>query len=405
MNTEQESAFERAKDGNNLLITGSGGVGKSFVLKHIIKWARDQKIDIAVTASTGSAAYLIRGRTIHSFLGIGLAKKKAKELAEDVLDKKRFIVSKLRNLELLVIDEISMIDAELFEKISEFLSIIRQCSKPFGGIQLIACGDFAQLPPTRGKYCFTSSEWERACIETIQLTQMMRQSDDYKFQKMLSELRWGLCSKESQVILKGLQKTKFDDNGIQPTILYSMNVDVDCINSAKYKELMEKGAKNMIYITQGSTSGLLWGNSIKIPEKVDLCVGAQVVLTWNVSQDDGLINGSRGIIMEISKAGPIVRFANGKEILIEIIKIENDEDKNCWCSFMPLRLAYALTIHKSQGMTLDLVVIDLGNSIFENGQAYTAISRARSLSCIKLLDFKASSFRTHKDVLKFYGEA
>jgi ATP-dependent DNA helicase PIF1 len=182
-----------------------------------------------------------------------------------------------------------------------------------------------------------------------------------------------------------------------------MNVDVDCINNSKFKELIEKGAQSVTYITQGSASGLFWANSIKIPEKVELCVGAQVVLTWNVSQDDGLINGSRGVIVGISRLGPTVRFANGKEVLIEAIKVENDDDKHCWCSFMPLRLAYALTIHKSQGMTLDLVVIDLGDSIFEYGQAYTAISRARSLSCIKLLDFKSSSFRTHKDVLKFYG--
>jgi ATP-dependent exoDNAse (exonuclease V) alpha subunit len=403
MNAEQKRAFERVANGENLFITGSGGTGKSYCLRHIVKWARDQRIELGVTASTGTAAYLIRGRTLHSFLGIGLAKKSADELAEKC---KHYTISKLRNIELLIIDEISMIDEILFDKISKFLSIIRGSSKPFGGIQLILCGDFAQLPPTQGRYCFLSSVWNRANIEIVQLTKMMRQHEDHVFQKMLAELRWGMCSSDSIKLLKRLRKTKFEErsDGIVPTVLYSMNVDVDTINSTKYKELLEKGAKQYLYNTKGSTSGLYWANSIKIPENVELCVGAQVVLTWNIAQESGLINGSRGIVVAINKIGPTVRFANGQEVLVEMQKIENDDDgsKTCWCSFMPLKLAYALTIHKSQGMTLDLVVIDLGDSIFEYGQAYTAISRARSLACIKLLDFKASSFKTHPDVLKFY---
>jgi ATP-dependent DNA helicase PIF1 len=407
MNKEQLNAVERVKLGNNIYLSGVGGSGKSYTLTNIVNWAQSNQKQIATTASTGTAAYLIKGRTIHSYLGIGLGKKSAEELAVYVKYNRPYIVKKLRTLDILIIDEISMINDELFDKISKFLQIIRNCAKSFGGIQVILCGDFAQLPPTertQKKYCFLSAEWDRSSIEVITLTQMMRQQYDLVFQKMLTELRFGICSDESIKILKKLKKTKFEerDDGIIPTILYSMNVDIDKINNSKYNELIDNGAKKQLYTATFSSSGEHWAKSIKIPERIELCVGCQVVLTWNLSQDDGLINGSRGVVIAIDKNGPTVHFANGKEILIEMTKIENEDDSNCWVSFVPLKLAYALTIHRAQGMTLDLVIIDLGESIFEYGQAYTAISRAKNLDSIKLLDFKSSSFRTHKDVIKFY---
>lgn len=405
MNSEQLSAFEKAQKRKNIFITGAGGCGKSFTLNHIIKWARERRIECAVTASTGCAAYLIQGRTIHSYLGIGLAKKTAKELADFVKWKKPFIVSKLRALEMLIIDEISMINAELFDKISEFLSLIRGSSKPFGGVQIILCGDFAQLPPTDGKYCFLANIWEKSNIETITLKTMMRQSDDNRLQEILEELRWGLCTKDTLRLLKSLKHTNFANlkkNGIIPTVLYSMNVDVDAINEKQYKELIDNGAETCIYKTVTSISGKSWSLSMKIPEKVELCIGAQVVLTWNVAQDDGLINGSRGVVIGFDTSGPIIRFVNGRETVIEITKITDEDDSTSAISFMPIRLAYALTIHKSQGMTLDAVILDLGDSIFEYGQAYTALSRARGLEFIKIISVKSSSFKTHKDVLNFY---
>jgi ATP-dependent exoDNAse (exonuclease V) alpha subunit len=402
MNKEQHIAFEAVKDGNNIFITGSGGVGKSYTLKNIIKWAQIERKNIAVTASTGCASYLIRGRTIHSFLGIGLAKKSAEDLANYVLLNKKFIVKKIKMLDMLILDEVSMINDELFDKISNYLQIIRKSPEPFGGIQMVICGDFAQLPPTEGKYCFLSPEWERSNIDVITLTQMMRQSEDHTFQRILQELRYGKCTKDTLKILRTLKKTKFDNNGIEPTVLYSLNVDVDTINNTKYKELINNGAKKQTYITTYSQSGENWAKSIKIPDKQELCVGSQVVLTWNFQQDIGLVNGSRGVIIELNVNGAIVRFVNGQEIIIPMMTIENEDDDKCWVSFIPLKLAYAITIHKSQGMTLDSLIIDLGDSIFEYGQAYTAISRAKTLDSIKLLDVKSSSFKTHKDVISFY---
>lgn len=408
MNTEQTLAFEKVKSGVNVFLTGPAGCGKSFTLGKIIEWARSQGMSFGITASTGCAAYLIGGRTIHSFLGIGLAKKSAKELADYLLRKKPHIVSRIKNLVLLILDEISMIDTELFQKISEVLSIVRKNNSPFGGIQLLLSGDFCQIKPVQGKYCFLSEEWGRAKIHTITLETSMRHEKDDVFKMILNELRWGTCSKDTKAILKRCKKTIFPQD-IAPTQLYSINVDVDDINSKKFEELLERGAKKQIFKithspTISPTASKTWASSLKLPESVSLCEGAQVVLTWNVSQEEGLINGSRGIVTAITPHGPKVRFMTGAEVLVKRVQIFDEFDQESWIGFMPLKLAYALTIHKSQGMTLDAVIVDLGDNIFEYGQAYTALSRVRNLASVRIVNLKASSFKTHPDVVKFYNK-
>jgi ATP-dependent exoDNAse (exonuclease V) alpha subunit len=404
MNEAQLEAFNLVKSGANIFITGAAGCGKSFTLEKIINWAKnDKKYQIAVTASTGCASYLIRGRTIHSYLGIGIGKKTAKELAVFVKAKKPYIVSKLKNLDILIIDEISMINSELLDKISDFLCIINRSDKPFGGIQIILSGDYCQLPPVDGKYSFHAEIWKKANIKISTLTQQIRQNKDEEFQKMLEELRWGGCKNEIYNRLKKLRKTSFAHD-ITPTILYSMNIDVDKINNKKYKTLVDEGAETCVYKKKNPSTinTKAWIDSYKIPEIIELCVGAQVVLTWNISQDNGLINGSRGIVIELTSLGPKVRFLSGFEMVIDLLTIKSEECDDIWVSFIPLKLAWASTIHKCQGMTLDAVVIDLGDSIFEYGQAYTALSRARSLDSVMILDISKNSFKTHKDVLDFY---
>lgn len=405
MNAEQQAAFNEVQKGSNIFLTGSAGTGKSFTLNAIVRWARSKGLDVAVTASTGCAAYLLSGRTIHSYLGIGLAKKSAKELYDYIKHKKPFILSKLRSLDVLVIDEISMINEELLSKISEFLGLVRGSSKAFGDIQIILSGDFAQLPSIEGTYCFHSKEWKRAAIITHNLVVLMRQNNDERLREILEELRWGMCSNNTIQTLTGLKHTKFP-SGIIPTVLYSMNVDVEKVNNKKFTALLEKGADHRTYKTTYAPHVHVkeWASSIKIADAIHLCVGAQVVLTWNLSQADGLINGSRGVVTHVTDKGPKVKFTSGVDVVIEPYKIVQDDNPDSWISFVPLKLAYALTVHKSQGMTLDAVVLDLGDSIFEYGQAYTALSRVRNLESIRILNVKAKSFKTHKDVLAFYGK-
>lgn len=403
MNTEQKAALDIIKCGGNIFLTGAAGCGKSYTINEIVKWARSRKKRIAVTASTGNAAYLIRGKTIHSFLGIGLAVKSAVELADKIIHTKPHISKTLCELEILIIDEISMIDAELFDKISYVLSYVRDIKKPFGGVQIILCGDFCQLAPVKGDYCFRATEWDKACIKVIELLQVMRQDKDEHFRDMLIELRWGRCSTEFYKLLKSLDKP-LDLKGIEPTVLYANNVNVDAINNKRYQELIEQQAKRLVYTTKYSQlkHATDWATSLKIPNEIELCIGAQVVLTWNVSQEQGLINGSRGVVTNLTKEGPIARFVNGCECVIEPYTFTSEEDPRLWASFVPLKLAYALTIHKSQGMTLDAAIIDIGKSIFTYGQAYVALSRVRSLECLQVLDIKKTSFKTHKDVIEFY---
>jgi len=407
MNAKQQSAFEAIIKGENILLTGSAGTGKSFVMTQVIKWARDNDKKIGVTASTGLSAYLIRGRTIHSYLGIGLGKKSPEIMAQFVMKKNKPLFKRLIALDMLLIDEISMIDAELFEKISVFLSIIRNNPLPFGGVQLLLSGDFAQLPPISRKYCFDAPCFKDAKIQTILLEELVRQEDDMVFKSVLEELRWGTCSKHTLKILKALYNTEFA-NDIIPTRLYSHNVDVDKINDDEFSKLVEQGAETCSYTTTYSSQPFAksWADGIKIPEIVHLCVGAQVYVTWNLQGmgQPNLANGTRGMILSISKKQVVMQLVNGETVYIEPYTLTSEEDDKINVTFMPLKLAYALSIHKSQGMTLDAVEIDLGEKIFEYGQAYTALSRARTLASVRLISVKASSFKTHPKVQEFYGK-
>lgn len=403
MNRLQQEAFDAVREGRSILLTGPAGTGKTYVLQQIIMWARDACKDVGITASTGLAAYMLRGRTIHSFLGIGLGAKSATALADKVM-KIKGVYNRLRGLEVLLIDEVSMIEGEFLEKISDFLSILRGDTRPFGGIQVVLCGDFCQLPPVNGEYCFTSGFWKTAGIETVMLEELVRQDKDTEFQKMLGELRWGVCTKDTLKRLKGLKDTRFE-GGVVPTRLYSVNVDVDKINAYEYKKMVDKGAATRVYKSKFTThpSTEQWCKSVKIPEEVELCVGAQVLVTWNLPTDLTIVNGTRGVVTEVGESGPKIRLVSGREVKIEPMKIACEDNDKIAAMFVPLRLAYALSIHKSQGMTLDAVEIDLGESIFEYGQAYVALSRARSLDSVRVVEVKSRSFRTHPKVKEFYG--
>ena len=190
-----------------------------------------------------------------------------------------------------------------------------------------------------------------------------------------------------------------------PTILYSKNINVDVINEREYQKLLLSGAQERIYETAYSQNRYVktWAEALKIPEKVALCIGAQVMLTVNLSVEEGFANGSRGMITELRDEGPVVLFKNGEQVLLEYW-IYTDEDEDIWASAIPLKLAYALTIHKSQSMTLDALSADLGPTIFEYGQAYVALSRVRDLKSLKILNILKSSFQAHEDVIKFYKD-
>jgi len=407
LNFEQESAITSFKTGKNIFLTGPAGTGKSVTLNKIKEYCLYSSKHFGITATTGSAAFILGGKTVHSYLGIGLAKESAEEIFKFVRYKLPHVATRLRECEVLIIDEISMLDAELFDKISDYLKYLRKNNKPFGGIQLVLTGDFCQLEPVSGDYCFKAKEWSELKLKTVYLHKLIRQDGDLVFQNILSKVRFGKCSTKTFNILSELKDKEFGE--IKPTILYPRNFDVDKINKIESEKLIASGAKIQEYKleypkSKNKEKTQRWVKSLDIPEVVSFCVGDQVVVTANINQEEGIVNGTRGIVIDVKPRKINIKRVNGELVWINYHTSTSAEDSNLSVSYMPLKLAYALSIHKSQGMTLDAIEIDIGSKIFAAGQAYTALSRAQSLTSVKVKSISISSFIVNPDVLAFYKE-
>lgn len=395
LNEKQKTAIELVKENKNIFITGSAGTGKSYVLKYITEYLKNTNKKYAITALTGCAAILINGQTIHSYLCLGINNNNALY----IYNKYKNALNKINYLNTIIIDEISMMDNELLEKINELLCLIKKNNRPFGGIQIIFVGDFCQLPPINGMYCFQSSLWNDLKLNVIILDEIMRQKDDNNFQLILEEIRQGKCSNETYKILKSLKNTTFE-NDIKPTRLYPINVNVDLINKKEFNKL--KKENNDITITYNSSCSPENKNINLENYNITLTKNAQIIITRNISISDGLYNGTRGVIIELNTNNIVIKDVNNNIHIIEYYKDINENNNKLWISFLPVKLAYALSIHKSQGATIDALEIDLGRDIFVSGQLYTALSRAKSLKSIKIINISKSSFIINKDVKKFY---
>jgi ATP-dependent DNA helicase PIF1 len=405
LNHEQLLCYQNVKNNKNILITGSGGSGKSHILKCIIKYLKRKNKKIGITSSTGISATLINGTTIHSFLKIGLAKKPAKELYEKI-KLNTPIYNKLKKLEVLIIDEISMIDNILFNKIAAYLSLIKEIKKPFGKIQLILCGDFYKLPPIENTYCFNSSIWNKLNLIKIELKKQMRQINDQYFQYILEQVKINNITDDIFSKLSEL-KNKNIDKDIKPTILYSKNIDVDQINQNEFLNLANK-TNNKIYeysikydITNSKIKKFIKNNT-NFLETIKLCKGLQIMVTYNLDLNNKITNGTRGIIVDINELYIKIKTLNGSLYNVEYIQYINELDNTITFKYIPLKLAYAITIHKAQGQTLDYIQINLGKDIFDYGMAYVALSRAKTLDSIILSDLSKSAFKTNLEVIEFY---
>jgi ATP-dependent DNA helicase PIF1 len=404
LNSKQRLAVDQILNGENILITGPAGTGKSYTIKHIIELLNNNKKNVGLTATTGTAAFIIGGQTIHSFLGLGINDSSLADIFINI-KKHSNIYKRLVELDVLIIDEVSMLDTILFEKISDIFCYIKSHSlkdiellkKPFGGIQIILIGDFCQLAPVNGIYCFLSKLWETANIKVILLDELVRQNDDILFQKILQIIRKGKCTDNILKVLNVLKDTQFDED-IIPTKLYPKNINVDKINEIEINKLKEAGNKTIIYKAEASSDNIKNVNKYDI----ELVENSQIIVTRNIDIYMGIVNGMRGVIKHLNNTYVIIKDSEGKLHNISYYKDIIDKTTKSYISHMPLKVSYALSIHKSQGMTIDALEIDLGENIFTCGQAYTALSRAKSLKSIKIIDVSKNSFKINPYVKAFY---
>ena len=429
LNAKQQLAVAQTMNGDNILLTGPAGTGKSFTIKYIIELLKANNKNVGLTATTGTAAFIIGGQTIHSYMGMGIGEESTADIFIKI-KKKAGIYRTLVELDVLIIDEVSMLDAALLEKISSILCYVKSHSlkdtgllnKPFGGIQVIFIGDFCQLAPVKGFYCFLSKLWIEANIKVIMLDELVRQNDDLLFQQILQIIRKGKCTDNILKVLNALKDTQFEDE-IIPTKLYPKNVNVDKINEMEIEKLKRAGNKTIIYkAIAGSSSsgggGAFAGTINKYD--VELVENSQVIITRNIDITGGLVNGTRGIVKHLHKDFVIIKDTQGNNHSIVYYKdiLEGSggsggsggsDKKSAKAAdkshilHMPLKVSYALSIHKSQGMTIDAMEIDLGDNIFTCGQGYTALSRAKSLRSIRVIDVSNQSFKINPFVKAFYN--
>ena len=398
LNEKQLIVVNNVLNGLNIFLTGPPGTGKSYVLKEIIyKYKLLKKKNIFITATTGCAAVNINGITLHSLFGIkpnininNYVNKLLKLKFDNSIYKQIFFI------DFLIIDEISMLDDKLCDNIDFILKKIKNNNKPFGGIQILFVGDFFQLAPVENTYCFNSKSWKELNPLLIELTEPIRHNNDMAFNIILSKLRYGIINEKIYNILKLLENNVFDNDIIKPTILYPNNINVDKINNDNLNLLINNNNKFKTYYAEFKNVNKNNNYNVLLSEN------AQIMVTRNISINDKLINGTRGIIISLKEKSVIINTQNGiYEINYYIDYIDNNKTK--FIKFLPLKLAYAISIHKSQGSTIDKLKIDIGNNIFANGQAYTALSRAKSLKDIQIININYNSFKTDINVIKWYN--
>lgn len=499
LNAQQCEAVQLAQQGISFFLTGGAGTGKTLTLGYVIRALKQQygASSVFVTASTGIAACHVGGTTVHSFAGVGLASESAAELVQRV-SRNRPARARWQSCRVLVIDEVSMLDGGFLDKVEQIGRALCDATLPFGGIQLVLCGDFCQLPPVtrfgeRPAFLFESATWHTVVQRTVSLSEVFRQSDS-RFVSLLNEMRKGRLSAENTELLfnhlakcraaatvrsheqheqhqphqphqrqvdggvacpgegevgAGAVQTPAPPKGagvplpeVTPDVtpseeavkLYPQNAPADIDNERRLGAL--EGTPS-VYVANDSAAGKMDG--CLAPPSLQLKVGAQVMLLKNLDAAQRLVNGSRGRVLRFEPAHapndvasspqpdereraelaaqaaavgapppsglyPVVAFEGGVERLVtpEEWTIEQGGQVVARRIQVPLKLAYAISIHKSQGMTLPDVEIDLANC-FEPGHAYVALSRAESLQGTRLLSFDPRRVFAHPAVLSFYA--
>jgi len=433
LSKEQQLAFDKYVKGDNIFITGPGGSGKSALIRKI---KEHSKKEIQVCALTGCASVLLncKAKTLHSWSGIGLGNGTIDQNIKKIIGSK-YKKQIWKDTDVLIVDEVSMLSLKLFNMLNEIGKAVRKNPRPFGGIQLIFSGDFYQLPPIKNndepdtqRFCFESENWNtifsRDC--QIQLVKIFRQTDEI-YSSILNQVREGKIKKRSNDILLQYVGREADENlVVEPTKLFPTKNKVEYINNSKMSALdseekdydvkqvldlemtAEEKRMRLQYTREDIQTELdfLTGNLI-CDKNIKLKIGSQVMCVVNIplaTNDEMICNGSQGIITKFCPTTnlPIVKYNNGIEMVMSRHIWLSENIPGIGVSQVPLILAWALTIHKSQGATLDTAEIDVGSGIFECGQTYVALSRVKSLNGLYLTSFDANRIKINRKVKEYY---
>jgi ATP-dependent DNA helicase PIF1 len=431
---KQQHALDLMNGGKNILLSGPAGCGKSHVIETFFNTFQKNRSDekIVKTAMTGAAAVLINGRTLHSFLGIGLGKGDVGQLIS-IINKNKKALANWKNTSVLIIDEVSMLSAELFEKLEGVARVLRNNNGPFGGIQLVLSGDFYQLPVIGGNFIFLSNCFKNVMNQVVLLTKNIRQRKDAVFAKCLAQIRLGLLTPECEKLLTSRMMSNMDNDQISefnkqnPVKLFSRIRDVDLLNSSEMSKILNVDdgltycadvgfslipdyKKEMVKKTFFKNSNCL--------ESIELAVGARVIVTANFKDkildncniERRIVNGTQGVVYRTTGDCVYIQLMNDLKSIVPIKKhvwyeyYSLDQKEFICVEQIPLMLGWAMTIHKSQGMSLKYVETDVGSSIFEMGQAYVVLSRVHTLDGLMLRDFDQRSIKANPIVGQFYKD-
>lgn len=402
----QTEALTILSTGVNVFLTGEPGSGKTHTVNAYVEWLRARGIEPAITASTGIAATHIHGMTIHSWSGIGI-RDSLSEAELDAIASKEHVARRIQKTNILIIDEVSMLSADTLSLVDRVCKEVRRKPElPFGGIQVVLVGDFFQLPPImRGgnaPFAFESSVWNDLHPVVCYLTEQHRQEDP-KFLEILSSIRTQEAdhTTASAILARETEELTSEEHDDIPR-LFTHNADVDKLNDDRLARLEGRAVS---YGMQGTGAPPLieaLKRGCLSPEKLTLKEGAVVMGTKNLPLI-GLWNGSLGIVTGFERGTnyPLVEMRDGRTLTVAPAEwaVEEGGKTRAKVTQIPLRLAWAITVHKSQGMSLDAAVVDLSRA-FEYGQGYVALSRVRTLEGLFILGWSENALLVHPEVAR-----
>ena len=447
LNEQQQSVFNKYENGENVFLTGPGGSGKSHLIKYIVYHAEKNYKNVQVCALTGCASILLncKATTLHRFAGIGLANKSIESIVEELFTKKRYKLRSWYKIKCLIIDEVSMMSLKLLQILDIIArKVYGKPNLPFGGLQLIFSGDFYQLPPIKSSdeekeasmFCFEHELWDEIFPKENQIVlKAIFRQEEKEFLKVLKYIRKGKITQSTKEILENKVFTQEELEKIRLekviTILSPFKRDTESINKSSYVELgdeVEKRQYKIQFINNSakknsvedrlnnllidSNASLKYdyeflANNIMAEKELELKIGTHVMCIANIALEceNQIANGSQGVVVGFKMDLPLVKFNNIIEpICVGYYSWPSETNKKVAVAQIPLIYAWAITIHKAQGVTLDAAIMDIGSNIFEYGQTYVALSRVKTLAGLYLRSFDFTKIAANPRVKKFYGD-